>query len=115
MGTKTTKEAKRAYRGSQGTVHQTRRHHLTMHFFKWCKSNQENNQYDYLNLETQLNTLNDDALYNVKEVMSNGIIVTHMTNLKRKEVAKYCKMIWLKDHPANFVFETVFRNYSNAI
>ena len=30
MGTKTTKEAKRAYRGSQGTVHQTRRHHLTM-------------------------------------------------------------------------------------
>jgi hypothetical protein len=30
VGTKTTKEAKRAYRGSQGTVHQTRRHHLTM-------------------------------------------------------------------------------------
>ncbi len=30
MGTKTTKEAKRAYRGSQGTVHQTQRHHLTM-------------------------------------------------------------------------------------
>jgi len=86
-----------------------------MSFFKWYRSKQKNNQYNNVALERQLNTLNDYALYNIKEVMSNGIIVTHMTNLKRKEVAKYCKMIWLKNHPATFVFETVFRNYSNEI
>ena len=86
-----------------------------MSFFKWYRSKQKNNQYNNVALERQLNTLNDYALYNVKEVMSNDIIITHMTNLKRGEVIKYCKMIWLKNYPATFVFETVFRNYKNAI
>lgn len=83
-----------------------------MSFFNWYRSQKTN---DHEELETQLNVLNNYALYNLKEITKDGTIITHMTSLRKKSVIRYCKMIWLEDYPATFIFETVFKDFTNAI
>ena len=86
-----------------------------MSFFNWLRSQETNDQCKLKDLQTQLNTLNDYAVYNVKEMVSDGTIITHMTRQRKRSVTFYCKKIWLKKHPATFIFETVYKDFRDAI
>ncbi len=73
----------------------------------WCESDLQKNISQELkgDLEKLMSKLNPEFLYNVKEKLNSGVIITHKTDATLQEVKNYCRKTWLDIAPPNFIFE----------
>ena len=73
----------------------------------WCERDLQKNISQELkgDLEKLMSKLNPEFLYNVKEKLNSGVIITHKTDATLQEVKNYCRKTWLDIAPPNFIFE----------
>ena len=57
----------------------------------------------YRYAEKYINALNPTLMYDVKEELKSGAIITHRTNITWREAKDYVRMIWIDSCPPNII------------
>jgi len=59
----------------------------------------------YTYFEKYINALNPQAMYDVREILRSGMIITHKECVTLREAKDYTRMVWIDSVPPNFMIE----------
>jgi len=59
----------------------------------------------YTYFEKYINALNPEGMYDVREILRSGMIITHKECVTLREAKDYTRMVWIDSVPPNFMIE----------